>query len=34
MRDTAEEPMSKAIRERGGLGTGEAERRKEKATCV
>ena len=34
MRDTVEEPMSTAIRERGALGTEEAERKKEKATCV
>ena len=34
MRDTVEEPTSTAIRERGGLGTEEAERKKEEATCV
>ena len=33
MRDTVEEPTSTAIRERGGLGTEEAERKKEEA-CV
>ena len=34
MRDTVEEPMSTAIKERGGLGTEEAERKKEEATSV
>ena len=32
MRDTVEEPMSTANRERGELGTEEAERKKEEAT--
>ena len=32
MRDTVEEPTSTANRERGGLGTEEAERKKEEAT--
>ena len=34
MRETVEEPTSTAIRERGELGTEEAERKKEKAICV
>ena len=32
MRDDVEEPTSTVIRERGGLGTEEAERRIEEAT--